>query len=270
MGQALVRLAQERRDIEIIGGISSGAGHGVNEAGVPDDASAGSRPTSGATGSDTSIRIVTPDAAADLITAADVVIDFSVAEATRALLGHAGDAIAGRALIVGTTGLDPAVQEQLDSMAERAAVLTAANFSVGVNLLLGLTRRVAAALEPASHDIEIVEAHHRRKVDAPSGTALALGGAAAEGRHVALANVRRDGRSGDSGPRPEGEIGFHAVRGGGIVGDHRVIFAGERERIELVHEALDRAVFAEGALAAARWIDGRERGRWTMQDVLGM
>jgi 4-hydroxy-tetrahydrodipicolinate reductase len=254
MGQALVRLAADMPDLEVIGGISS------SDAGEQASSADG----------DAGMRIVEINDAPALIADADVVIDFSVAAATRTLLEHAGDAIAGRGLVVGTTGLDAAVERELDALSARAAVLTAANFSMGVNLLLGLTRRVAAALGPESWDIEIVEAHHRRKVDAPSGTALALGEAAAEGRAVQLPQVRSDGRTGESGPRPEGEIGFHAVRGGGIVGDHRVIFAGERERVELVHEALDREVFAEGALAAARWIDGRGPGRFTMQDVLGL
>lgn len=246
MGRTLVRLAAERSDIEITGGIASSA---ENRSDIP---------------------VVPLKDAAGLIDDADVVVDFSTAAATRELLDRAAKAIRGRALVVGTTGLDETTQSDLDQLAQSSAVLTAANFSVGVNLLLGLTKRVAAALDAASYDIEIVESHHRRKIDAPSGTALALGEAAAAGRDVTLEDVRRDGRSGRTGARVEGEIGFHAVRGGGIVGEHRVMFAGERERIELVHDALDRAVFAEGALAAARWIAGREPGRWTMHDVLGL
>jgi 4-hydroxy-tetrahydrodipicolinate reductase len=246
MGRTLLRLARERGDIEITGGIAS-----VSEAGAG--------PT-----------VVPVEGAPTLIADCDVVIDFSAAAATRALLERAADAIAGRALVVGTTGLDASTLQRLDALASRAAVLTAANFSVGVNLLLGLTQRMAAALAPADYDIEIIEAHHRRKVDAPSGTALALGEAAARGRGVPLEQVRRDGRTGETGARPHGQIGFHAVRGGGIVGEHRVLFAGEMERIELAHEALDRAVFADGALTAARWIAGRGPGRWTMLDVLGL
>jgi 4-hydroxy-tetrahydrodipicolinate reductase len=246
MGRTLLRLARERADMEITGGIASAA-----------DATLG-------------VPVVPLDDARDIIADADVVIDFSAAAATRTLVERASDAIAGRALVIGTTGLDNATREQLEGLASEAAVLTAANFSVGVNLLLGLTQRVAAALGPASYDIEIVETHHRRKIDAPSGTALALGEAAAQGRGVALDSVRRDGRTGETGARADGEIGFHAIRGGGIVGEHRVLFAGERERIELVHEALDRAVFADGALTAARWIAGRGSGRWTMLDVLGL
>jgi 4-hydroxy-tetrahydrodipicolinate reductase len=246
MGRTLLRLAEERADIEVTGGLASGA-----------DATF-------------AVPVVAMDDAAGIIRDADVVIDFSTAAATGMLLERAGDALDGRAIVVGTTGLSDATRDRLDALAVRAAVLTAANFSVGVNLLLGLTERVAAALDAASYDIEIVEAHHRRKVDAPSGTALALAEAAATGRGVALASVRRDARSGETGVRPAGEIGIHALRGGGIIGEHRVVFAGERERVELVHEALDRAVFADGALKAAAWMAGRGAGRFTMQDVLGL
>ena len=246
MGRTVLRLAREQGDIEIVGGIASTA-----------DAQVG-------------VRVVPVERAAALIGDADVVVDFSAPAATGALLEQAGDAIAGRALVVGTTGLGTGTSDQLDALAARAAVLTAANFSIGVNLLLGLTRQVAAALAAADFDIEIIEAHHRRKVDAPSGTALALGAAAAAGRGMELERVRRDGRTGETGVRPDGEIGFHAVRAGGVVGEHRVVFAGERERVELVHEALDGAVFADGALRAARWLSGRGPGRWTMLDVLGL
>ncbi|MGH7465179.1 MAG: 4-hydroxy-tetrahydrodipicolinate reductase [Longimicrobiales bacterium] len=245
MGQTLLRLARERADMTIIGGIARTADASLD------------------------IPVVTVDAAQGMIADADVLIDFSSAGATRALLNH-GASFEGRALVVGTTGLDEDTYQRLDELGARAALLTAANFSLGVNLLLGLTERVAATLGAASYDIEIVEAHHRRKADAPSGTALALGAAAAKGRGVRLDDVRLDGRSGNAGTRADGQIGFHAVRGGGITGEHRVVFAGEREVIELRHEALDRAVFADGALTAARWIAGRAPGRFTMQDVLGM
>lgn len=246
MGQTLLRLARQRSDVLVTGGIASAADTGLD------------------------VPVRRREDALDLIAACDVIIDFSTAEATRDLVEKAADALTGRALVIGTTGLDPATHEQLDSLASRTAVLTAANFSLGVNLLLGLTQRVAAALDAASYDIEIVEAHHRRKVDAPSGTAIALGEAAAAGRGVALADVRRDGRSGETGARATGEIGFHAIRGGGTVGEHRVLFAGERERVALMHEALDRSVFAEGALTAAAWLAGSDPGRFTMLDVLGL
>jgi 4-hydroxy-tetrahydrodipicolinate reductase len=179
-------------------------------------------------------------------------------------------ALDGRALVVGTTGLDDDTVKQLDALARRTAVLVAANFSVGVNLLLGLAEQAARVLPAATYDVEIVETHHGRKLDAPSGTALALGEAVARGRSVELAGVRRDGRSGTTGERPRGEIAFHALRGGSVAGEHHLHFLGQRERIELAHHAEDRALFAEGALVAARWITGRAPGRYTMGDVLGL
>ena len=157
----------------------------------------------------------------------------------------------------------------LERAAERGAVLQAANFSVGVNLLLALAERAAAVLGD-DYDVEIVEAHHRRKADAPSGTALALGESVAAGRGVKLGEVRVDGRSGRPGERARGEIGFHALRGGEIVGEHEVAFIGAKERVTLGHVASDRALFAEGALRAARWIAGKPAGRYTMADVLGL
>jgi 4-hydroxy-tetrahydrodipicolinate reductase len=249
MGQTLLRLARERGDMEVAGGIDR-----------LDDAKPGTQDA---------LRIVSIANCAQVLGDSDVLIDFSAAAATRELLEHAAGPLNGRALVVGTTGLDAATEEALDELSRTAAVLTAANFSLGVNLLLGLTTRVAAALDAESFDIEIVEAHHRRKTDAPSGTALALAEAAARGREESLSDLRRDGRSGDTGERPVGEIGLHAVRGGGVTGEHRVLFLGERERVELAHEALDRSVFGEGALHAARWLHGRRPGRYTMQHVLG-
>jgi 4-hydroxy-tetrahydrodipicolinate reductase len=252
MGQALVRLLGASTGLHLIGGI------GREPAGDEEAARCGCP------------RIVALDDAPGLIADADVVIDFSTAAATRRLLEAASDALAGRALVVGTTALDDTTEAALAALAGRAAVLSAANFSVGVNVLAAVVERVAAALPAERYDAEIVEAHHARKVDAPSGTALALGAAIARGRGVQLDAVRRDGRSGDTGVRPAGEIGFHAVRGGGVAGLHQVLFLGERERIELHHEALDRALFAEGALHAARWLAGRPPGRYRMSDVLGL
>lgn len=252
MGEALAHLARVRSDLRVIGGIAREA-----ENGTADDRAGGG-------------RIVTMVDAATLASEADVVIDFSGAAATADLLERATDALTGRALVVGTTGLSDDTQRRLDRLARHAAVLTAANFSIGVNLLVALSERVSAVLDAARYDVEIVEAHHGRKVDAPSGTALALGEAVARGRGQLLREVRRDGRSGETGERPEGEIGFHAVRGGGIVGEHIVMFMGARERIELRHDALDRSLFAEGALHAARWLAGRPPGRYGMHEVLGL
>jgi 4-hydroxy-tetrahydrodipicolinate reductase len=213
--------------------------------------------------------VETPETVGHWLRDADVVIDFSSPELLRRLLETHGEHLEGTALVVGTTGLAPKEQAMLARAAERSAVLQAANFSVGVNLLLALAERAAAVLGD-DYDVEIVEAHHRRKVDAPSGTALALGESVARGRGVDLASVRVDGRSGNSGERPRGEVGFHSLRGGDVVGEHRVMFIGERERIELAHLAQDRALFAEGALRAAKWIAGKQAGTYTMRDVIGL
>jgi 4-hydroxy-tetrahydrodipicolinate reductase len=196
------------------------------------------------------------------------VIDFSTPNALGLLLERHADTLAGRALVVGTTGLASAEEDRLAAAAERGPVLVAANFSVGVNVLLALVERAGRVLQ--DYDAEIVEVHHRGKVDAPSGTALALGRALARGRGVAFEDVRQDGRSGASGPRPDGQVGMHALRGGGVVGDHHVHLLGPDERIELAHVALDRGLFARGALLAARWLTGRPPGRYTMAEVLGL
>lgn len=214
-------------------------------------------------------EIVDPAAAGALISRGAAVIDFSAPELLRTLLEKHGEALAGRPLVVGTTGLTESDHRLLDQQAERSPVLVAANFSVGVNVLLALAEQAAAALG-VDYDIEIVEAHHRRKVDAPSGTALALGEAVARGRKVELEEVRRDGRSGHTGARQSGEIGFHAVRGGDVVGEHQLLFLGDLETVELAHRASDRSLFAAGALRAASWLLGRKPGRYTMKDVLGL
>ena len=211
----------------------------------------------------------TLDGIPEVLRAADVVIDFSAPELLRRLLEEHRHALVGRALVVGTTGLDAGVLSGLEGLSSTSPVLRAANFSIGVNLLLALAEQTARALG-STYDVEIVEAHHRRKQDAPSGTALELGRSVARGLEVDLEQVRRDGRSGIMGERPQGEIGFHAVRGGDIVGEHRIMYIGERERIELGHIAADRALFAEGALRAARWLAGRSPGVYTMRDVLGL
>ena len=201
------------------------------------------------------------------VAAAEVVIDFSTAAASTAL----AEACAGRgapALVIGSTGFDEGQLARLAAAAGRVAIVRAGNFSLGVNMLIGLVEQAARAL-PADYDIEVFEAHHRRKVDAPSGTALMLGEAAARGRGVELAAVAQHGREGMSGPRPAGEIGFSVLRAGGIVGEHSVVFASDEEVLTLSHSARDRGLFAKGAVAAARWVAGRAPGAYDMQDVLG-
>jgi 4-hydroxy-tetrahydrodipicolinate reductase len=198
------------------------------------------------------------------LAAADVYIDFTTPDATAAAARAA--IAARRAAVIGTTGaVDPGV---LAELALVAPIVVAANFSLGVNLVLGLARKVGHAL--ADWDAEIVETHHRGKRDAPSGTALAIGRAVAAGRGVDYDTVKRHARDGDVGPRPAGQIGVSTVRGGDVVGEHVLSFFGPHERVELVHRATSRAVFAAGAVRAATWLVGQPPGRYTMLDVLGL
>ena len=196
---------------------------------------------------------------------ADVFVDFSAPDVLREHLDVA--LFEGSPIVIGTTGLSPEHHQQIDAAAGRIAVLQAANMSLGVNLLAHLVRQAAARLGP-DWDIEIVEMHHRHKVDAPSGTALLLGEAAAAGRGVSLEAVAERGRDGITGQRREGGIGFASLRGGSVAGDHQLIFAAEGERIEFGHRAESRAVFARGAIEAALWLKGKPAGRYDMADVL--
>ena len=202
-----------------------------------------------------------------LARASDVLVDFSAAAALEANLAAAAEA--GVPIVVGTTGLGEDAEALIEAAAARVAVLRSANMSLGVNLLAHLVREAAARLGD-DWDIEIAEMHHRHKADAPSGTALLLGRAAAEGRGVDLAAVSDRGRDGMTGPRAPGHIGFAALRGGSVAGDHQVIFAAEGERIELGHRAESRDIFARGAVRAALWLAGKRAGRYAMTDVLGI
>lgn len=202
-----------------------------------------------------------------LIVATEGILDFSSPENTVALAGLAAQARIVH--VIGTTGLEEDHLSKLALAAHHAALVRSGNMSLGINLLASLVRQVAAKLGP-EWDIEIAEMHHRMKVDAPSGTALLLGEAAAEGRRVALKDVRQAGRDGMTGARKLGDIGFASLRGGTMVGDHSVIFAGQGERIELNHRAEDRSLFAAGAVKAAIWARGRKPGLYSMADVLGL
>jgi 4-hydroxy-tetrahydrodipicolinate reductase len=202
-----------------------------------------------------------------LLMSADAIIDFSSPAASVALAGLAAQA---RIVdVIGTTGLSDDDLDRIAAAARHAPIVRSGNMSVGVNLLAALTRRAASALGE-DFDIEIVEMHHRMKVDAPSGTALLLGEAAAEGRGVPLKDHSARGRDGLTGARRAGDIGFASLRGGTVVGDHSVIFAGEGERVVLSHHAEDRALFARGALKAALWARDRKPGLYSMADVLGL
>jgi 4-hydroxy-tetrahydrodipicolinate reductase len=207
------------------------------------------------------------DNIAALFAASDAVIDFTAPAATVAHAALAAEH--GKILVVGTTGLTPEDEQALAAAAGRTVIVHAPNYSVGVTLLTALTERAAHILGD-DFDIEIVEMHHRHKVDAPSGTALGLGRAAAAGRSVALDQVWCKSRDGHTGARTRGEIGFATLRGGDVVGDHSVIFAAEGERVELTHKASSRVVFARGAVRAALWAKGRPPGLYTMRDVLDL
>ena len=202
-----------------------------------------------------------------LFAEADAVIDFTSPDPTErhAALAAQSETV----LVVGTTGLNPSQQAAIAAAATHTAIIQSPNMSLGVNLLLALVEQVAHTLGD-DFDIDILEMHHRRKVDAPSGTALGLGHAAAAGRGVKLEDVWQKVRDGHTGARPRGEIGFATLRGGDVVGEHVVLFAGDAERIELGHRATDRRIFAHRAVRAARWLAGRPAGLYGMRDVLAL
>lgn len=213
------------------------------------------------------LGVTVTDDPLEAIAPAQAIIDFTTPKAT---LEFAALAAQARAVhVIGTTGMSEDEIAALEPAARHAVIVRAGNMSLGVNLLTQLTKRVAAALDE-DYDIEIIEAHHNQKVDAPSGTALMLGEAAAEGRGVTLTDVSDRARDGMTGARKPGDIGFSAIRGGDIVGEHDVMFAAAGERIILRHVASDRSVFARGALKAALWGQGRAPGQYDMLDVLGL
>jgi 4-hydroxy-tetrahydrodipicolinate reductase len=210
--------------------------------------------------------MVTTDVMAALASA-DGLVDFTIPAAS---VIHAELlAKAGKVHVLGTTGLSGENEALIVEAAKRAVIVKSGNFSMGVNLLAALTKRVAATLDD-DFDVEILEMHHNKKIDAPSGTALMLGRAAADGRGINLAQRSIRGRDGETGARCKGDIGFASLRGGTVVGDHSVIFAGTAERIELVHKAEDRMIFARGALRAALWARAQRPGLYSMADVLGL
>lgn len=200
------------------------------------------------------------------VSAFDVVIDFTRPEATMSYLSAC--VVAGKPMVIGTTGFSVAELAEMKAAAQHIPIVFAPNFSVGVNLLLGLVAKAAQVL--TDYDIEVIEAHHRYKVDAPSGTALRLGQAAADALGWDLEECAVYGREGITGERPAQQIGFATVRGGDVVGDHTVLFAGLGERVELTHKASSRLTFAQGAVRAAQWLANQPAGLYDMQDVLGL
>lgn len=255
MGRALVAAAAQDSRVLISGASEQPGAHAV-----------GLTVGAVAAGGPQSVRV--SDAVAGAAAGAGVWIDFTAPGASVAALA-ALPACGVRAVVLGTTGFSAADEQAIAAAATQLAIVRSGNFSLGVNLLAGLVRQAARKLGP-DWDIEILETHHRRKVDAPSGTALLLGEAAAEGRAVALADVRVDGRSGHTGERPDGAIGFAVLRGGGVVGDHTVQFLSELETLTLSHHARDRSIFAAGALEAAVWAADKPPGLYGMGDVLGL
>ena len=247
MGQMLIREIARTEGYELSGALE---GPGSNALG-----------TEAAKG----IKIVADAAAA--IGAAQVVIDFTVPAATVAHARIAADK--GVAMVIGTTGLSPEQTAAVHEAAKKVPIMWAANMALGVNVLMALVERTAALLDPA-YDIEVLEMHHRHKIDAPSGTALALGRSAAVGRKVELEKVWRKSRDGHTGARPTGEIGFATLRGGEEVGVHTVFFAAAGERLELSHRSFSREGYAAGAVRAAKWLEGKKPGLYGMKDVLGL
>jgi 4-hydroxy-tetrahydrodipicolinate reductase len=201
------------------------------------------------------------------IGSADAILDFTAPAASVVFAELAAQT--GKIHVIGSTGFNAKEEAAVAAAAGKAVIVKAGNMSLGINLLVALTRRVAALLD-ADYDIEIVEMHHRHKVDAPSGTALMLGAAAAAGRGVDLKSASVRVRDGHTGPRLRGTIGFATLRGGNVVGDHTVVFAGEGERIEMTHRAADRSIYTRGAIKAALWAKGKPPGLYSMADVLGV
>ncbi len=254
MGRCLVRALRESADMVLTGALAS--------------------PTSATLGRDAGdvaeagpVGVAVTADRAEAFAGADVAIDFTLPEAT---LGNLRAALGRKVpVVLGTTGLSEAQLGDIRAISHDLPVLVAPNMSLGVNLLFSLVARAAAAL-PDDYDIEIYEAHHRAKVDAPSGTALRIGEIAAGARGTTLADTGIKARSGPTGPRPRGGIGFAVVRAGDIVGEHRVMLAGAGEILEVGHRATDRMTFAYGAVTAARWLIGRPPGLYGMSDVLGL
>lgn len=254
MGRALVQAISARDDVKLVGALEAAGAAALGR-------DAGELAGVGATG----VKVTSE--AGPLLENADGLIEFTLPAATPALA--ALTAAAGLVHVIGTTGHSAQQEALIAGCASGARIVKSGNMSLGVNLLAALVERVARTLDEA-YDIEIVEMHHNKKIDAPSGTALLLGRAAAAGRGIALSEHEERGRDGVTGARRAGDIGFAALRGGTVVGEHSVIFAGPAERVELTHRAEDRMIFARGALHAARWAQGQAPGLYTMADVLGL
>ena len=255
MGRTLIRAVHETPGASLVGAVErEGSPFIGQDAGIL----AGVEP----------LDVTISDDPLPVFARADGVLDFTVPSATTVFAGYAAQARIAH--IIGTTGCSDADDAKIAAAARHATIVKSGNMSLGVNLLAALVEQAAKALDAGDFDIEVLEMHHRHKVDAPSGTALLLGEAAASGRAVALSQNSVRVRDGHTGPREEGAIGFATLRGGSVVGDHSVILAGTGERIVLSHHAEDRALFARGAVKAALWAHGRKPGLYSMRDVLGL
>lgn len=254
MGGALVRAITEMDGVELVGAVER---EGSDALGKDAGVLAGLQP----------LGVSVSDDPLPVFAACDGVLDFTAPAATRVFAELAAQARIVH--VIGTTGMSEDDVEAIRPAARHARLVKSGNMSLGVNLLAALVRRAAAALDE-DFDIEVVEMHHRNKVDAPSGTALLLGEAAAEGRGIDLASRSVRQRDGITGPRPRGDIGFATLRGGTVIGDHSVLFSGPLETITLSHHAQDRQIFARGAVKAALWARDRKPGLYSMDDVLGL
>jgi 4-hydroxy-tetrahydrodipicolinate reductase len=254
MGRTLTRIASETKGIEIAGGLEPSGS-------LQEGADMGELAGIGKLGVKVSSDPIR------LLAHVDGVVDFTVPAATVALSELAAEA--GIVHVIGTTGLSENDDGQIKAAARRARIVKSGNMSLGVNLMAALVKKIAGTL-PNEFDIEILEMHHRHKVDAPSGTALLLGRSAAQGRDVDLKESSIRARDGQTGERPRGHIGFATLRGGSVVGEHSVIFAGPSERIELVHRAESRDIFAHGAMRAVLWAEDKQPGLYSMADVIGL
>jgi 4-hydroxy-tetrahydrodipicolinate reductase len=254
MGRLLVKLCHEAEGLEVAAA-SELPGSPLVERDAGDLAGIGP------------IGIIVGDSAEAVFEAADTVIEFSMPAATAA---HAALAAKhGAAFVIGTTGLDTDQEAALHAAGQSVPIVFAPNMSVVVNIFMNLVEKVAGILGP-DYDIEIMEMHHKHKIDAPSGTAVGLGKAAARGREVDLDDVAIWSRAGETGPRPDGAIGFATLRGADVVGEHTVMFASAGERLELTHRCTDRNLFARGAIRATSWVEGKSAGVYSMNDVLGL
>lgn len=254
MGRTLIRLIHETQGCEVVGGLER---QGSDALGADLGTLAGIGP----------LGITVGDDPLELFTRVDGIIDFTTPAATVELATLTAQARIVH--IIGTTGCSEEDEAKFAAAGRHARIVKAGNMSLGINLLTAVVRKVAAALD-ADFDIEVVEMHHRHKVDAPSGTALMLGQAAADGRGIDLASASVRSRDGHTGPRRRGDIGFATLRGGSVVGEHQVLFAGEGELITLGHKAESRDIFARGAIKAALWAADQKPGLYSMADVLGI